>query len=230
VTETKKFDPKALVNAGMNRALESQRPLASENVARLRRVHPDKSPAELISYINKVYLAAVTGTGAAAGASAVVPNLVLQIPVTIAELLTFLEASVLYTLSVAEVHKLDVADVERRRFLVTSVLLGNSAATSALEPIIGRSVPYWGKKIVESIPMAAIDKANKVLGPRFITKYGTRQGVLVLGKQIPLAIGIGVGAAGNHVFGRFVVKAAKEILGPPPESWDEEENLTLRDL
>jgi len=170
--------------------------------------------------LNTVYLSAVTTTGAGAGAAAIVPNGWVQVPVAIIDLITFLEASVLYTLSVAEIHGLDVEDVERRRFLVTSVLIGNTAATRAIEPLIGRTAPYWGKKIVQSIPMSAINKANSVLGPRFVTKYGTKQGVLVLGKQIPLAIGVGIGAAGNHLFGWFVVKAAGKILGPPPESWE----------
>lgn len=216
----RKVDLQALIKAGLNKALEAQYPLAVENVARLRRVHPGKSPAELISFLNGVYLGAVTATGAGAGAAAIVPNGWVQVPAGIVDLLTFLEASVLYTLSVAEIHGLDVEDVERRRFLVTSVLVGNAAATTALEPLIGRTAPYWGKKIVQSIPMSAINKANAVLGPRFVTKYGTKQGVLVLGKQIPLFIGVGIGAAGNHLFGWFVIKAAGKILGPPPQSWD----------
>ncbi|MEV4378500.1 hypothetical protein [Streptosporangium sp. NPDC049644] len=216
----KKFDPQAVVKAGLSKALEAQYSLAAENVARLRRVHPGKSPAELISYLNKVYLGAVTTTGAGAGAAAIVPNGWAQIPVAFADLLTFLESSVLYTLSVAEIHGLDVEDVERRRFLVTSVLVGNTAATTALDPLIGRTAPYWGKKIVQSIPMSTINAANKILGPRFVTKYGVKQGMLVLGKQVPLFIGVGIGAGGNHLFGRFVIKAARKILGPPPESWD----------
>ena len=216
-----KIDIQAAVKTGLNKALEVQYPLAVENVARLRRVNPGKSPAELISYLNAIYLSAVTTTGAGAGAAAIVPNGWVQVPVAIVDLITFLEASILYTLSVAEIHGLDIEDVERRRFLVTSVLVGNTAATAALEPLIGRTAPYWGKKIVQSIPMSAINKANSILGPRFVTKYGTKQGVLVLGKQIPLFIGVGIGAAGNHLFGWFVIKAAGKILGPPPESWDD---------
>jgi hypothetical protein len=221
VAETKKLDPRALVKAGFDKVLEAQYPLAVESVARLRRVHPDKSPEDLLSYLNKIYLGAVAGSGAGAGAAAVVPNGWVQVPAAFADLLTFLEASVLYTLSVAEVYGLDVEDVERRRLLVTSVLVGNSAATATLEPLIGRSVPYWGRQIVKAIPMSAVNKANKVLGPRFVTKYGTKQGVLVLGKQVPLFIGAGIGAGGNGLFGWLIVKAARKILGPPPESWNE---------
>ncbi|MFE3069940.1 hypothetical protein [Streptomyces sp. NPDC059247] len=219
MADVKKFDPRALVRAGLDKALESQQPLAVANVARLRRVHPDKTPAELIAYMNKIYVGTVTTTGAGAGAAAAVPNGVVQAPIAIAELLGFLEASVLYTLSVAEIHRLDLEDVELRRLLVTGVLIGNSASAT-MESVIGRTAPHWGKQIVRSIPMAAIKKANKVLGPRFITKWGAKQGVLVLGKQVPGFIGAVIGG-GNSLFGWFVVKSARKILGPPPESWDE---------
>lgn len=217
----KKFDPKSLVQAGLSKSIEAQYPLAIGNVERLRRIHPDKSPAELVTFLNKSYLATVTATGAAAGAASIVPNGWVQVPAAIADVLTFLEASVFYTLSVAEVHGVDVEDLERRRLLVTSVLVGNAASTKALEPLFGRTVPYWGKKIVQSIPMTSIDAANKILGPRFITKYGTKQGIIVLAEQIPLFLGVGIGAGGNHLFGWFIIKSEKKILGPAPMSWDD---------
>lgn len=209
----------SLASSTFDRALIAQQPLAVSNVARLRRLHPGKTPAELIKYMDVFYLGTVTATGAGAGAASIVPNAVVQVPVVLVDLATFLQASVFYTLCVAEIHGVDIEDIERRRLLVTAVLIGNAAATSALEPLIGRMAPYWGKKIVASIPMRVIDAANKVLGPRFITKYGIKQGVLVLGKQLPLAIGVGIGAGGNHVFGRFVVGAARKILGPAPKDW-----------
>lgn len=215
----KKWDPKAVVTSALSAAVEKQYPVAAANVARLRRVHPGRSPSELVAHLDKFYLGAVTTTGAGAGAAAIIPNGWVQVPVAAAELATFLETSVFYALSVAEIHGVHAEDVERRRLLVVSVLLGDAAVKKAVEPILGRSVPYWGKAIVNSIPMSAINRANKVLGPRFITKYGTKQGVLVLGKQMPMLIGVGIGAAGNGAFGWFVVRSARKILGPPPSEW-----------
>ena len=182
------------------------------------------SPLELSRVVNGWYLTTVTGTGAAAGAAAIVPNGWVQVPVAAVDLASFLEASVFYTLAIAEIHGLHPEDVERRRLLVTFVLVGDSAASTLLKPLFGRSVPYWGKTIVKKIPMTAINAANKILGPRFITKYGVKQGALVLGKQIPLGIGVVVGAAGNHAFGWFIIGSAKKTLGPPPASWDHLEN------
>lgn len=63
------------------------------------------------------------------------------------------------------IRGVDVEDVERRRLLVTRVLVGDSAAKSVLEPLIGRTAPYWGQRIVRSIPISAIDAANKLPGP-----------------------------------------------------------------
>jgi hypothetical protein len=225
VVNLSKMDVKAIVNTGLDKAINSQQHVAAMNVARLRRVHPDKSPTELISYLNKVYLGAVTLSGAGAGAAAAVPNGVVQVPVAVADLLTFLEASVLYTLSVAEVHAVHIEDVERRRLLVTAVLVGDTAAARVFDGLLGRSVPHWGKLIVDKVPMAAINRANNILGPRFITKYGTKQGVLVLGKQVPALLGAGIGAGGNHLFGRGAIVAAKRILGPPPTAWSPETEL-----
>lgn len=221
----KKLDPKAVVEAGLQHALNFQQPLAAANLKRLRKLHPGKSPAELISFLNKFYLTAVTAGGAGAGAAAIVPNIAIQAPVAGVEMLGFLELSVQYTLTIAEIHGIDVEDRERRAFLVTAVLIGDSGAKTLVKPLIDRTAPYWGKKIVEAIPMSAIKAANKVLGPRFVTKYGTRAGVLVLGKQLPLFIGVGIGAGGNHLFGRSIVTAARKILGPPSPIWADADDI-----
>lgn len=212
-------DPKALIQAGLKKALTAQYPVAQSTVARLRRVHPNKTPAEMVAHLDAYYLNSVTVTGAGTGAAAIVPNFAVQLPVTLVDLLTFLEASVLYALTVAEVHGVDLEDHERRQLLVTAVLVGDSTATSVLRPLLGRTVPHWGKRIVKAIPMSVVNAANNVLGPRFITKWGTKQGVLVLGKQIPLAIGVVVGAGGNRTFAWLTTKAARKILGPPPAEW-----------
>jgi hypothetical protein len=213
-----------LVRTGLSKALDLQHPIAVDNVSRLRRVHPTKTPAELVSYVDKVYLSAVTFTGFGAGAAAAIPNGWLQVPIAAADLLTFLEASVLYTLSVAEIHGLHTEDLERRRALVLTALIGNSASAAALAGVLDKTVPYWGKQIVKAVPREAIKAINKLLGPRFVTLYGSRQGVLVLGKQIPAFIGAGIGAAGNALFGRGVIEATKKLLGPAPKNWDTQES------
>lgn len=83
---------------------------------------------------------------------------------------------------------------------------------------------YWSKKVIEKIPMSSIQAVNKVLGPRFLTKYGTKQGIATLGKQLPFMIGAGVGAMSNEAFGELSIKAIEKFLGPVPETWSDSDS------
>ena len=212
------MDAKQAVGSALEKALVVQAPLARKNVDRLRRVHPQASPSELIKKLDAGYLSAVTVSGGAAGAASLVPAA--GIPVAVVDVMAFTEATVFYLLSRAELYGLHADDIERRKLLVYMVLVGESAQT-ALKSAIPRTGGYWANRIVRSTPMTVVNKANKLLGPRFITKYGTKQGILVLSKQVPLGVGAVLGGGGNHVFGRLTVKAANKVFGPPPEAWPE---------
>ncbi|MSS45352.1 hypothetical protein FYJ43_04710 [Cutibacterium sp. WCA-380-WT-3A] len=205
---------------GFNKALQMQQPIALSMVARLRRVYPDKTPEQLIKFLDKTYLGTVTASGTGAGMAAAVPNGAVQIPAAISDLGTFLESSVLYVLAVAEIHGVDVEDFERRKFLVMTALLGDTGTKTVTQALGKKTIPYWSKTIINKIPMDAIRTVNKMLDPRFVTKYGTKQGVLVLGKQLPLALGVIVGAGGNAAFSHLVVRSTKQLLGNPPDTWD----------
>jgi hypothetical protein len=154
--------------------------------------------------------------GGVSGAAGIVSGA--GIPAAAANGRLFTEVSVLYTLSLAEVHGVHPEDIEWRRCLVTSALLGGGAVRT-LGKAIGRTGPYWARRIVKAIPMSAINRVNKILGPRFVTKYGTKQGVLVLGELVPLGVGAALGAGGSLVLGGLVIKSARGILGRPPASW-----------
>jgi hypothetical protein len=218
MTEVKKFDPKSLFIATFNKALTLQQPLAASEVSRLRRVHPDKSPQELIHFITKVYLAAVTTTGTAAGAAAVVPNPG-QIAASAAELVTSTTASVHYVLCIAEIHNLHFEDIEQRRLLVTAAFIGTKTASKVVEKVIPKVAPHWGAKIVNGIPMEAIRKINKIMGPQFVAKYAGKTSVITLSKQVPYMIGALLGGTLNAIAARGIIGSAKTFLGAPPSSW-----------
>jgi hypothetical protein len=197
-------------------ALSAQHPLAVDSVARLRRVHPEKSPEQLVSYLNRVYMGGVAATGA--GVAAILAGEA-KAPAAFAGMLTFAEASVVYALSVAEIHGIPIEDIERRNLLAACVLLGNGAATASVEPLVRRTAPYWAKRIVRSVPMSAIDASNAVLGPRFVTKNGHVQGKFVLSTQVTRAICVSIGAATYTLYGWAIVNATRAVLGPAPETW-----------
>jgi hypothetical protein len=153
----------------------------------MRRAHPDAAPSQIVKALEKQFLAAVATLGGGAGAAAAAPGVGTgaAVLINLAEVGSFLEAGVLFSLAVADVHGIHVHDIERRRTLVMAILMGSNAA-STVEQIAGRTGKYWARGLVGAIPMSAINRINSVLGPRFVTKYGTKQGILVLGRELPL--------------------------------------------
>ena len=210
------------VRNGVEKALQIQQPIVDAHVARIRRSRPDAPPAEVITSLEKQFLASVTAIGAASGGTAAAPGVgtAVAFGLTAFEIGGVVEATALFALAVAEVHGVRVTDLERRRTLVTAILFGESAA-SFVEKAVGRTGKYWGNSLVKAIPMTVINKVNKTLGPRFVTKWGTRQGVLVLGREVPFGIGAGIGAAGNFLIGQGSVRAARRAFGPAPATWPE---------
>jgi hypothetical protein len=143
---------------------------------------------------------------------------VAQVGISVAEITGYLELTMLYVLQLCEIRGIPVDDLARRQLLLMTILLGDSGA-AFMTKASGRAGGFWGRRIVRGIPMATINRLNRILGPRFITKWGTQQGVLVLGRSLPFGIGAAIGAGGNYAISRGVVAAAKSALGPAPLTW-----------
>ena len=202
----------------LDRAIEVQQPLIAGHVAKLRAKHPRKSTAELCRLLEKQYLAAVTGSGAAAGAAAAALGVgtAVSLAMSAGETVASFEATALFALSVAELHGVQLVEIERRRTLLLSLLLGEGGS-SFVSKAAGRTGGHWAAQIVSNIPISQITRINKVLGRNFVTKYGTKQGLLVLGRAVPFGLGAGIGAAGNAAVGWGVVKGVRRAFGDPPD-------------
>jgi hypothetical protein len=218
-TNTSPRDVQRALVAGLDKAIGIHQPVVAAHVRRIRDRHPEASPSDVIALLEKQYLATVISTGAAVGGVAAAPGVgtAAAVMANAGEMVSFLEASALFILAVAEVHGVWIDDLERRRTLLLTVLLGDSGA-SFVEKAAGRPGTYWGRLLTEAMPMSTIAKVNKVLGRWFVTKYGTKRGLIVLGRLVPFGIGAGIGGAGNAVLGRTVVAGARRAFGPPQVS------------
>lgn len=200
-------------------ALSIQRPAVVAHVERIRRRHPQAGAGDIVAQLEKHYLSAVSTLGAAAGGVAAVPGVGTSaaVALSVAEVGTFLEATAVFALAVAEVHEVPLADLDRRRTLILAVVLGNSGAR-VVEKAAGRTGAHWGRMLVSNIPMDKIRAVNRVLGRYFVTKYGAKQGILVLGRALPFGIGAVLGAGGNAALGYASVHAARRAFGPAPDA------------
>ncbi|KIQ17158.1 membrane protein [Rhodococcus sp. MEB064] len=210
---------KALVSI-LDNGSRLQGPAVEKYVWRIRRAHPEDSPAQIVERMEKTFLTAVTGSGGAAGATAAVPGVgtVASVAAVGAETAFFVEASALLTLSIAAVHGIAVHDHEQRRALVLAVALGESG-----REIVGKTLGRGniGKVLTSRIPGANLGGLNKKLIQKFVTKYAAKRGAVMLGTMLPAGIGAVVGGAGNRVLGKGVVKNAREAFGPPPLRWQD---------
>lgn len=208
--------PGALLR-GLEKAINIQQSPAVGYVARLRRAQPYATPAEIIAVLEKRYLAAVTGTGAAVGTAAVAPGIGTGLALALlgGETAVFLEVTAFFAFAVAEVHGIRVEDAERRRTLVLAVVLGDHG-TMLVQKMAGPKGEHWGELLPAGISMSTITAINRTLGRWFLTKYGRRQGMLAVGTLAPFGIGAAIGAGGNRALGRTVVNTSRRVFGPPP--------------
>ncbi|MFB7980756.1 hypothetical protein [Streptomyces vinaceus] len=162
----------------------------------------------------------MTGTGAAVGGSAAAPGVgtAVALALSAGEALSSLELSALFALSIAEVHGVPIDEVERRRTIVMGILLGGSGS-GTISKVAERTGQHWGRQVVAKVPVETLRRINGVLGKNFVTKYGTKQGIVVLGRVAPFGIGAVIGGGANAALAALAVRAGRRAFGPPPVSW-----------
>lgn len=207
---------RSALDVALDRALQVPSATIRAHVDRLRARNPESTPEQILALLEKEFARVVASTGAAVGAAAAIPAVgtATAAALTVSDLATFFAASAAYTLAVAEVHGIEVDDVERRRALVLASVLGEDG-TNALTSV-GISPVAWGRVLVAAAPSNTIKRVNKVLTGRFLKRYVAKQSGLALGRLVPFGVGAAVGAIGGRALARGVVRQAAAAFGPPP--------------
>lgn len=206
------------LDAALDKALRVQRPVIIAYIDRVRARRRGATPDEVVRLLERRYLAAVTAIGAASGGAAAVPGAGTAASLASAalEISAYTEATALFALAMAEVHGLRVDDPLVRRALVLAILLGGSGVEAA-ELAASDAGSRWGQVLSHRAPDETIKRVNHALGRHFLTRFGSRQGALALGRALPLGVGAGIGAAGNMALGRGAISAARRMFGAPPD-------------
>ncbi|GAA3775292.1 hypothetical protein GCM10022379_48150 [Micromonospora maritima] len=204
----------------LDKAIAIQSPLVAKNIARARQRNPEATPEQVIRSLERMYVSALTGTGAAVGGAAAAPGVGTGVALALSagEALSSLELSALFALSIAEVHGVRIDEVERRRTIVMGIMLGGSGSAT-ISKVAERTGQHWGRQIVAKVPSETLKQINKVLGKHFVTKYGTKQGIIVLGRVAPFGIGALIGGGANAALATLAVRAGRRAFGPPPPTW-----------
>ena len=206
----------------IERGARVQAPAVKAYVDRLRAHSPNATPAEIVTRLEKHYLAAVMASGAAVGSAAAFPGIgtLAAMSAVAGETVVFLEATSVFVLAVAEVHGIPADHRERRRALVLSVLVGEDskhAVADLLGP--GRTSGSWISDGAATLPLPAVSQLNSRLLKYFVKRYTLKRGAIAFGKLLPVGIGAVVGGVGNRLMGKRIVANARKAFGNPPPRW-----------
>jgi hypothetical protein len=207
------------LDAALDKAIAIQRPAVLAYLRRVQERKPAMTPAMLVDQLEHRYLAAVMGIGAASGGTAALPGVgtAASAATGAAEITAFVMATAMYVLAVAELHAVPVSDPQVRRALVLAVLVGDAGAL-AIEGAAVESV-HWADVLARATSKDKIAGINARLGHLMLTRFGARQGALLIGRALPFGVGAGIGAVGNAALARMAISAARRLFGPPPAAF-----------
>jgi len=209
-----------LVQAALDKAVTIPSASIHAHVASVRRKNPGATPEQIIQLLEKEFLLVVAGAGGAVGAAAAAPvvGTGLATVLTVSDVATFFGASAAFSLAVASVHGIEVADSERRKALLLASLLGESS-TKVIGDATEITTIRVGRLLLTRMPMGTVKKVNNQLTRRLVRKQAARMGGLALGRLAPYGIGAAIGVAGGRALGQSVIKGARIAFGPPPATF-----------
>lgn len=208
----------------LDRVLRAQRPAATAMARRMRNQNPSATPEQLVVAAERWYRRAAMGTGAGVGAAAVIPGVGTATGVALAgaEIVSFLELTALYALTVAELSGVAADDPTRARTLVMAIMLGERGRALVLEFARNRTPgalmksPFWGELVTQAMPTMFVGELGQRVRGAFLRRFANKQMTGALGKVIPFGIGAAVGAFGNRTLANEVIHTARGAFGPAP--------------
>jgi hypothetical protein len=146
----------------LDKAIDSQSLLVRKNIARARQRTPEATPAQVIRNLERMYVSALTGTGAAVGGTAAAPGVGTGVALALSagEALSSLELSALFALSLAEVHGVPIDEIERRRTIVMGIMLGGSGSAT-ITKVAERTGQHWRRQVVAKVPAETLRQINR---------------------------------------------------------------------
>jgi hypothetical protein len=193
-------------------AAESRWEPAQERAAGLFGVtHPQK-----IIAVRKHFQREMVGLGTATGAVAALPGAgtATAIGVGLADIgwVTVRNADVVFT--IAALHGHTEADVEARTAWVLAVLVFGDGAAASYEALARE----LGKKAASVATSATMKKMNKAMAKKVFKSYGTKRGVLTLGKALPFGVGAVFGGTASYRGLKALIDDADRFFAQLPRS------------
>lgn len=156
--------------------------------------------------VRKHFQKELVGIGTATGAVGALPGAGTATAITmgLADIgwVTVRNADLIFT--VAALHGHTEADVEERTAWVLAVLVFGDSAAASYEALARE----LGKKAASVATSATMKKMNKAMARKVFKSYGTKKGVLAVGKALPFGVGAVFGGATSYSGLKGLIKDA----------------------
>jgi hypothetical protein len=173
---------------------------------------------EKVARLTKLFANELGLTGAAAGGVAALPSVgtLTSVGASVAEFSYFTMRAGELILTIGALHGHTEATVEEQRAWVLSVLLFGDSASAGFTKLAGEVGKGLGKKATANIPMSVLRAINGAAGRTVVTKYGTKRGVIALGRALPFGIGVIIGGTANYAGVRLLARHANKFFAELP--------------
>jgi len=200
--------------AGVDKAISTRWGAAKDRADRLT----GNSPEEKVQQLTVMFARELGAAGAVAGGAAAAP--VVGTGLTLATSLTefgyFTTRAGEMVLTVGAIHGHHDATIEEQRAWILCVLAFGNGASKGFTRLAGEAGKGLGRKAVQRVPRSVLQSINTAAGRTLVTKYGTRRGVVALGRAVPFGIGALIGGTANYTGIRLLGRHANKFFNDLP--------------
>lgn len=159
-------------------------------------------------------------TGAAAGATAAAPMVgtAATLASVMAELAWFTARAGDLILTIAAIHGRPDPTIEERRAWVLAVLLYGSSARDEFARTLNEVSVGVAPTVGRQIPVTTLQAANRTMSKLFVRRYGTKRGLIALGRLLPIGVGAAIGGSANYLTIRTLARHADQFFARLPYS------------
>lgn len=180
---------------------------------RMRAQHPHATTEELVELAGRALVRDVSLSSGAVGTAAALPSVgtITAAGLTTAQTAAFFVQAAYYVLTVAQLQGISVVDLERRRTLLLSALLGKEGQ-EIIEGQLGMQSLVWVGQLVNTLPISTVRTVNAKLATRAAKYAGRKVLGVAAGRLAPLGIGAAVGWWGGRSLARQVIESTQVAM------------------
>lgn len=189
----------------------------NDRVNKLRIEHPHATPADLAAIVTKDFRRLAANTSGLAGTAAAAPGVgtIAGLGLSSAQLVGFVTQAGYYVLTMASIYGIPTDDVDKRRLLVLTSLMGEQGAEIASSQF-GFSTLTALKGYASDMQRQTIQRVNRALAKRATQQAASRGLTATAGRLMPFGIGAVLGWMIGRSMAGNVIEGVTYALGEPP--------------